>query len=1829
MNPQQIFDPQRMAGLVTGTVSALPQTPQQRQQAGQNVFTYRDNDVVTGATAQANTQQLQNWAQRQYEQRTAAANEAYNQAMQQYQNVNLQIDPSTYDIVVQAPDYYLQSEEFQQQVQPILDSVQGMSLPDVESSELFTPEFREQLQQQANAIGARESVINDYVSSNPDASREDALIYYRNSAAGLETDDNDDVLLTLPRIGADGRVVRPGGMATETLPGLAANTMSVKEFMDAVSGQSDIFRLNLFDEMNNIAQDQSASSASRAAAQGIATFMQEKGLLQASQEAQSRVAEQDFTESLRGTLPGAIAGAAFDVLSPGAASEQESRANELRQLEGAEAISQAQAIPRTALQIGLDLGATGGLVGAARAAGGAALRAGIAGRAGLTGIAAADRVMDVAPALARLQQSGGIGRVVAGTARDTPFNVAFGVQEALTNAINRDTQENILRDFMTDTLISAGTFGLVGAGGRALSAIDTASNARLSQASSEIGRGLGRIGNTISGLPGIKQITRATVNRNAPLTRLVSRARNRGQISDNEFMDVWNAVNTANTRGAGLATQVRNTSPSFQAAAAVNQIMTPEEVRVASNWNAAYQTLQRAEQGSYGNISDNRLEQLRNEVDELSTRMDEISSQAASEGRPFSAQGYRQTLVNFNEDINQFAREQGLTDPEIESLLRQSGALSGDYTRIQYQQEQADQFFRGRKNRFTDRSPETEGLRGPASNLEAVNPLTAANERLNAIAEIAATNRVDRIIVNGIEDGWINGEILVTPGLGARQRELQVLTEDRRRAINPEAQRMVNELSDELPDMREEIINAGGDVTDAQRSFDDTVRKKIDEAASRLIDNTTLRQQIDNYAQETGTTERQVAYEMLGSARQSINNSVDSSFARTKFDASEQDDLKSAIKNAISDEIDKAVAQSGRLAETNDIVDELKQINRTIRESDTDSAFARPYYVGGQKGYYEVTDPDLADMMQKQNTPTETGMMQRFLQNSSNVLRAGATALNPAFNYLVSPIRDSLQSTVLSGTGFLNPQYTRRTLLETAANGNQETVDAWERALQPILNTGTFQDMARGQEQASRAARTDFGQRRIDASEERRRQAKLGRALAGWGNDRGSYKEAALNTGRVLRNPIQALRSGDLLKQADELMTIPELRMRERVYTTRLQQAKERGLSDAEAQTEALFYTTNAMTMFSNMGERVQTLVRTIPYLNAGIQGVASFNRLWQLDPLGVGARLFGGAMMPAAYLTAWNLSDPERRETYYNVPRYEREMNFIVVLDGGAILKIPMAHELAALVNPMRETIEAMNGLGDQDFMGSVLRGLSIASPVDVSGFIGSDDFGDEGSLTRGMQRFVSGLLPPPVSGSVSVISGENPFTGTPIGPTEQELIERGQVSPGEEITAGDITFASRDSQTLRALADATGIPQANIQSFFQSTTGEVGQMVLRGIDQLFGAPEDKQGGRAFEDSFARRIFDDSPNNIQVTFQRGISDLERRRDELQTRLERISRDDYSNRDDQTRLVEQSEMRDTLINEYAQEVAAFSDQFGEYYQSVGGLGASQKRRIANLMNITPDIRGTVDQTPAAQAVAEQAFWDARDSATQRGIDAGLQPFDDRQIFGRLRRGETGTGSRVDMENTTFLNQAIRNRVYGAPRNAVAEFNDIIKADRENGIESLRSVRERFYDRINDIYDRGELTDVDFDTIEALQREYMQQFDARIQPLLEKYGTSILNNNDVVNELRGFVMIPRSDWAEGVRTSRSGRQFTQYISSRVFPNAGPDVKEILQQRYQIQDVALPSDDVVSERIQEINNRINSGRVGSAMAAARSLDNLIQQGSVYASPYDMDQLSEILR
>ena len=117
---------------------------------------------------------------------------------------------------------------------------------------------------------------------------------------------------------------------------------------------------------------------------------------------------------------------------------------------------------------------------------------------------------------------------------------------------------------------------------------------------------------------------------------------------------------------------------------------------------------------------------------------------------------------------------------------------------------------------------------------------------------------------------------------------------------------------------------------------------------------------------------------------------------------------------------------------------------------------------------------------------------------------------------------------------------------------------------------------------------------------------------------------------------------------------------------------------------------------------------------------------------------------------------------------------------------------------------------------------------------------------------------------------------------------------------------------------------------------------------------------------------------------------------------------------------------------------------------------------------------------------------------------------------------------------------------------------------------LKETKDKYKKLIDAVYDEGKKTGkTDYDKADELRAEYMKEVDKEIKPIIDAAGgVKILNKSEVINALSDVIggNIPRDDWTTGIRVSKKGKVYQDHLSTKVYKFAGPDLKEILQERW---------------------------------------------------------------
>ena len=823
-----------------------------------------------------------------------------------------------------------------------------------------------------------------------------------------------------------------------------------------------------------------------------------------------------------------------------------------------------------------------------------------------------------------------------------------------------------------------------------------------------------------------------------------------------------------------------------------------------------------------------------------------------------------------------------------------------------------------------------------------------------------------------------------------------------------------------------------------------------------------------------------------------------------------------------------------------------KELDKKLEGWDGDTTQIIHYKQAGEDVYVVVNDPVTASILKKPYNYKETGMIGEsaaYIANfTARTYRLGTTGLNPV-NLITNVLRDPIQATIQGGfnplTMSLDPQMFYRTLNQFGLD--EKTIKEVTEQLKSWANENTLTQRMRALELANP-------------------------------NDMG-YRNS---TEKVIKNFNKKFFENKLVETGEAPLEAWESMFRNQIAQQSFIRNYQRTGDVNKAMASAMFDASNSTTNFTHALGMFKKSTGTVPYLMSAINGTRSFWVQFNADPVGMVGRITAGFMVPAMAITAWNLSDPDRRERYLSLPEWYRDTHIVLVDLSGDVIAAPIPDELGQYYGTTRRLVEYTNNINKQGIPSILLQGAFGFLPSDVDGF-----FADDGSINvnRGALQLASGLLPQVVTTIYEFVAEKDLYTGA------------------------DLSNYTEVNKWINALSNTfgTGIKQA-----------------INDIGLMCGGSEKDLVGKSTANTLARNLFglgfDEAtsqfmnmigkPSEVVDGKETKATGLFAENELLQKEIEGLNKKVATSAGEEKAGYEKQIQE--KIDAFTQKVSNLTHNYMELYTVTGGLKDWQKSKIVSLLTL-----GSASSTASSDSYQNndmsQAYLNERSLAQQRYLNAGLPG-------GASREG-------ILNGNDSIAVQAALNRVYGVPKQAAADFKSAVKESK------LKEIRSEFYDAISKIYDIADETNTtpDYDMIEKIQARYLQSVDNVLIPIINQYGMNILNNSDFIETVNNYVngMVPSNDWRQ------SGKNARKYLSTKEFPLATVDTKKWLIQRYStgMKNRNIASDSIVTEKITEIKSDIDAGRSGAAKGKITDLVNGIRKSNFYISSQDMQTLTEL--
>jgi len=454
------------------------------------------------------------------------------------------------------------------------------------------------------------------------------------------------------------------------------------------------------------------------------------------------------------------------------------------------------------------------------------------------------------------------------------------------------------------------------------------------------------------------------------------------------------------------------------------------------------------------------------------------------------------------------------------------------------------------------------------------------------------------------------------------------------------------------------------------------------------------------------------------------------------------------------------------------------------------------YLDNGVKRTFETT-PEVANAAKSLNVQ-QLNVLGRIFAFPVRVARLGLTGINLPFvaaNLAKDQVSAFINTDHALRTSIANPPVFLKALFNAVSHGKM--YDEWIRA----GGGGTSFDISRNQVEST-----------------------VKNIRAG--------KNIGTRIAYTVTHPSELLRAlENIVGRSEELTRIQQ-------YGGTKQALLAKGMDTANAVSGAARQSRDATVNFARRGEWGTVLNSAFLYLNASIQGTRTLLRNLKNKPVATSAKIAMSSMLPVAYATTWNLSDPERKKAYEDISDYEKENNLIIIPPNPTkdeqgrwnVIKIPLSQEINNLVGLARRPIEQMHGMDPVGFGDFAKALIGTVSPI---------------APTKG--AVLSTIVPQAIKPTVEAVTNTNLFTGHhPITMGLQNLPTNRQVKP---YTSG----------TARQIGDKIGVSPIKVEEWIKATFGGVGSQALNAVDKALASqgviPKEQIGGQDLLDAISARF--------------------------------------------------------------------------------------------------------------------------------------------------------------------------------------------------------------------------------------------------------------------------------------------------------------------------------------------------------------------------------------
>ena len=925
--------------------------------------------------------------------------------------------------------------------------------------------------------------------------------------------------------------------------------------------------------------------------------------------------------------------------------------------------------------------------------------------------------------------------------------------------------------------------------------------------------------------------------------------------------------------------------------------------------------------------------------------------------------------------------------------------------------------------------------------------------------------------------------------------------------------------------------------------------------------------------------------------------------------------LEEKIKDVIKDKFESRLAKnkvvlesSGYVVDSTTITDIIDSYNTEIVGFKGESSIIKTTDSNGEIQYEKVS-PIIAELYNSRPVYKPLSTPMEILANAALMKRISLTNLSPrsfSKQAISDPLMAYITVGVLPGTNSLLDADMRALFGDNFANELAANDPFRYDNILAIVNRDgiSFADAALKELKARTNIQLPF----TTMSREALNQANIGKY---------DQAEMAKRRRRLLN---QKINSG-LRKVSEKLGRPNDLREEyvrklagEKAYIN----ARKKGYTVAQAEEFRKYAIDNATTNFRQKHTMFNNLRISTPYLTSGISGAKSFWKMFEMDPLGVTARILNGLILPIVYFMGEIQSDDDTRKKYADISQSAKD-NHIAITVNGEIILVPVGEELGTIVNPFNHTIEELYGASKYDFWKVMLNDAVGLLPVDLTGFTDPEMWNDIAKGTpsfldvmeNGISKILAQTMPPVAQSAVMAATGRDLYTGN--------KVDTGYIDIDEDGNAYIQSYSQ--SQFSKAMANIIGGDARVIEKV---SSGLFGTTAINVLDTIVSAVQyvssggqtgslTTAGGKFISD-ITKPFATNDYASMDKQWQYKVSDLYDLKESIEnSEVYKKYNEEISKESDQERRTKLESKRNDLLVEYQDRVGKLVSW---YRDSGGSLDKKKFTTAVSLLTFEDAVR------------ADRAFMELNTNYSNAYKQAmgtlnkmGVTNPDGVSMLGYIYTDENGH-NQVKMWTPAQV-QVIYDAYDAQEDIHKSRIEAIINSGAEDSIKNLRKkeseAEQPYWDKYNST---GKLSDEEWDKIDNLRKEFNIQVVEAISDYVDAYGAEYVLSSDAVQDYveatpRGSSQKVQIDAAEAADRLRAAYRRARDDSELMRKKGDKQRAQMVIDQY-MEDYFLPAVEAVI-----IMNNVD--QVLNSKAALDTLDELVLlpagSGSGYTRQYIM--------